>query len=691
MITLKKITMVDMHQSSQSKLDVSDTSIKGSASLPIDSSFPEEEVNALSQVEAFNKHLYRPNTYMHKWWARRSGTTFRSILKQLVTDPSHAGYYSPGGLEGKIILDPMMGGGTTLHEAIRMGANVIGIDVDPIPVLQARATLTGIPLDHKKKVFDSFFEELSNVISPLYVTSCPTCGKSSEIQYTLYGIRKKCRCHEIVMADNLILRHEKERTVRICPSCHEIVSDDGHECRREAKTRMYDRDTDICESCGEKFEDCLQYPFSQRYAPVAIVGLCGKHGQFFKRPNGDEEEHLDEASRRLGSLGFGRCKEVIAGPKSDDLIAHEVHYYEDLFTPRQLLYIEEARRIMARYEPKDRLWLALLISTSLEFNSLLCGYKGSDIRRPGAIRHVFSHHAYTFPHTALENNPTFSQTTSGSLQRLFQDRIAKASEWAMKPLEVKVSGGKRKKVSIAGEVDQGVEVSDWKGLTSGTRRFMLLHADAGSVSIPPGLVDFVVTDPPYYDSVQYGDLSNFFRVWLEVLFPEYANWSYDVSKAAVASNGNANKDWYEEAMTRIWQTCHSALKPETGRLIFTYHHWRPEAWASLTNSLKGAKFSLVNHYVVFAENPISVHIKGLKALSHDSVLVLRPKKPGEAGRVWEEPQSIDRSSSYSFCRDCGFTLGWLLNSDYNSDEVLTQWKLKIGVDNGGKLSRGDLR
>ncbi len=29
-------------------------------------------------------------------------------------------YYAPGRLEGKVILDPMMGGGTTLHEAIRL-------------------------------------------------------------------------------------------------------------------------------------------------------------------------------------------------------------------------------------------------------------------------------------------------------------------------------------------------------------------------------------------------------------------------------------------------------------------------------------------------------------------------------------------------------------------------------------------
>jgi putative DNA methylase len=112
--------------------------------VPIDSSFPEDKVNELAQLECYNKHLFRPNTYLHKWWARRSGTTFRYILKQLVTESSLRDYYKPGGLEGVTVLDPMMGGGTTIHEAIRMGANVIGCDLDPIPVLQVRASLARV-------------------------------------------------------------------------------------------------------------------------------------------------------------------------------------------------------------------------------------------------------------------------------------------------------------------------------------------------------------------------------------------------------------------------------------------------------------------------------------------------------------------------------------------------------------------
>ena len=41
--------------------------------LPIDASFTVDFANAIAEHESYNKHLYRPNTYLHKWWARRCG------------------------------------------------------------------------------------------------------------------------------------------------------------------------------------------------------------------------------------------------------------------------------------------------------------------------------------------------------------------------------------------------------------------------------------------------------------------------------------------------------------------------------------------------------------------------------------------------------------------------------------------
>jgi len=182
--------------------------------VPIDIAFPEEEANRLAEIESFNKHLFRPNTYLHKWWARRSGTTFRYILKQLVPDDSRQDYYCSGGLEGVTILDPMMGGGTTLHEAIRLGANVIGYDIDPIPVLQAKASLSDIPLSEKERAYRSFRDELTRRIAKNFKTKCPTCQSNADIQFTLYGLRKKTGTGEVIVIDSFVLREESNGTHR---------------------------------------------------------------------------------------------------------------------------------------------------------------------------------------------------------------------------------------------------------------------------------------------------------------------------------------------------------------------------------------------------------------------------------------------------------------------------------------------
>ncbi|MCP5100544.1 MAG: hypothetical protein GY943_33765, partial [Chloroflexi bacterium] len=156
--------------------------------IPIDTQFDELFANQIARLEAFNKHHYRPNTYLHKWWARRCGSTFRLILKHLVADEAARDYYAPGGLAGKLILDPMMGGATTLHEAIRLGANVIGADLDPIPVLQARATLSDVKMLDLEQAFREFYRRMWRDLEPYYLTKRAGVDTAVPFWYTLYGL-----------------------------------------------------------------------------------------------------------------------------------------------------------------------------------------------------------------------------------------------------------------------------------------------------------------------------------------------------------------------------------------------------------------------------------------------------------------------------------------------------------------------
>jgi len=640
----------------------------------MDASFPEKFVDELSRREVFNKHLFRPNTYLHKWWARRCGSTFRAILKQFVPNDERRDYYAPGGLEGKIVLDPMMGGGTTLHEAIRLGASVIGADIDPIPVVQARASLTQASLGDLRSAFDQFFNDLYQSLGHYFQTECPTCQQTLDFQYTLDGLRKTCACGEVVQIDQYDLRHEADRKIRIWPETWEITDGQSSPKGLARATRLVTKSEKKCPNCGQEYQELLDAPYYARYAPIAVVATCPEHGLFFRPPGDSDLERVNQAKTQRDGLDFGALESfaVRDGPKSGDLLKRNIHSYLDLFSSRQLAYLDQAIRLLQDYDNVVKLNLGLLVSTSLEFNSMLCGYKGWYKRRPGAIRHVFSLHAYSFPYTALENNPVNRQKSSGNLQLLFRDRIERGRKWAVSPVERRIGrDGKSQLVKIPGEVDGGVEVFNQSELTSDRQLFWLIHGDSRGLPLDDHSIDLIVTDPPYYDSVQYSNLAAFFRVWLARLLPDEFDWNYDQARSAVATKSTSDSSGFLKVMAGIFAECGRVLERHTGRMVFTFHHWDPNAWAELTMALKSAGLRLMNAYVVFSEHPISVHINNLNSIKHDSILVFALDE--KSAISWPPLKAITTNDSETFCRQCNQVLGWLLESDYSAVKIRAVW------------------
>lgn len=356
----------------------------------IDRQFPERFVDGLSRQEVFNKHLFRPNTYLHKWWARRCGSTFRTILKQFAPCDDRTDYYTPGGLEGLTVLDPMMGGGTTLHEAIRLGANVVGADIDPIPVLQARASLSRTPLSALRTAFDGFLDDLQADLQPHFQTHCPICEAETDIRHCLHGVRKRCGCGEVVQVEQYALRQEDRTTIRLDPASGEIYAGVRPRERVPGARHLIQKRDKQCPVCGETYQELRHLPFHARHAPVAVVGECARHGLFHRVPSQRDLGVIAAADRTRAKLDFGATEDFLvrAGPKSADLIRHNVKSYLDVFSSRQLLYLHSAITYLRRHPEPERLNLAMLVSTSLEFNSMLCGYKAgtSAARAPSATR-----------------------------------------------------------------------------------------------------------------------------------------------------------------------------------------------------------------------------------------------------------------------------------------------------------------
>jgi len=643
--------------------------------IPIDARFDVEFANQLAEREAFNKHLYRPNSYLHKWWARRCGTTFRAILKHLVHDQTKLDYYAPGGLEGQIILDPMMGGGTTLHEAVRLGANVIGADIDPIPILQVRATLTKTSLPTLRRAFSDYDAALRAELAGLYGTCCPTCGASSELRFVLHAARKACSCGEALFVDSYTLRHNADgSTISIDPASYAVFHDVTMLSQNPSPPLLplYEKTTQRC-ACGEKFVELIDTPFYQRYTPVAVAGECAEHGFFFAAPQATDLAQIKQADALRSELALVASDfAVLPGPKSSDLLKRGIACYLDLFSSRQLLFFASAMRLLADVETTVQLKFALLLSTATEFNALLCGYKGAGKNRPGAVRHTFAQHGYAFPYTALENNPLAASRSSGTLKNLFESRLVRGAEWAERPVERVIRGDKLSEVVIAGEEDAGQEHFAFSDLNTGAQRFLLLQGSSVSLDLPDNSIDHIVTDPPYFDSVQYSDLAAYFRVWLRKFVRQGVNWDYSLDSAAV-NQQVANNGQYATILAGIFAECHRVLKKDHGRLIFTFHHWNPQGWAALTTALQAAGFRLVNRYVIHAENPSSVHIVNQNALVHDVVLVLSSRTSLADRTAWPLPERVDKTSSYLFCEQCGAALGYMLRDKLTHEEIGLFW------------------
>jgi len=94
----------------------------------IEVDFPIVEISRVAEQESWRKEINRPATHIHKWWATRLGSVFRAITLGALTDEGNciwSGFYKQHNLCGKVVLDPFMGSGTTLAEALKLGASAI--------------------------------------------------------------------------------------------------------------------------------------------------------------------------------------------------------------------------------------------------------------------------------------------------------------------------------------------------------------------------------------------------------------------------------------------------------------------------------------------------------------------------------------------------------------------------------------
>ncbi|GAB4423910.1 MAG: DUF1156 domain-containing protein [Anaerolineae bacterium] len=114
--------------------------------------------------------------------------------------------------------------------------------------------------------------------------------------------------------------------------------------------------------------------------------------------------------------------------------------------------------------------------------------------------------------------------------------------------------------------------------------------------------DAVICDPPYYDSITYADLSDYFYPWHkrivgddypEAFVTEVTPKDDELVQEAIYHGGTkaTAKQFYEDGMATAFQEMHRVLRPD-GIAVIMFAHKKSSAWETLVGALIRAGFQV---------------------------------------------------------------------------------------------------
>lgn len=597
---------------------------------------PTVALSRIGEHESWRKEVHRPATSTHKWWAKRLGSVFRGILAAAVTEDATAAlmaYSSATRLDGLTVFDPFAGSGTTVVEALKFGACVVGWDINPVATLVQRQAVQRWDASELERAYKLVEGHCRGEIDRVHrtergepvlyyfwvaVTSCPVCQTDTRLFST----------H--VFSQNAYPKRVPAAQI-VCPVCLDIISGrydfdeltcgNGHQVTRSGAVS---RSTMTCpQGHVSRVLDALagKIPRYEQYAKL-VLGFDGK-----KR-----YEPIKDFDRSL----YAECTELL-GQRSTELVLPQDELdhgentrqairwgftrWQQFFNDRQLYSLgllgSAIRDLNAGAAEREA--LATLFSGTLEFNNMFCSFKGEGT---GAVRHMFSHHILKPERTPLEAHPWGTPASSGSFSTLFQSRLMRAHDYKLVPADQVLEGDTVVRVGGLSMPTGSTVVDSWpnSGLQAGT--VYLRTGDSSCTDLPDQSVDLVVTDPPYMDNVHYSELADFFHTWLRELVPH----SQYPRELRTTRSGrevqSASPGQFGEAISGVWRECRRVVKCQ-GLLAFTFHQARLSGWVALVRGLAEAGFVITAVQPVKGEMSTSVTKFGVEPSNLDAVVVCR--------------------------------------------------------------------
>lgn len=642
-------------------------------STALDSDFPFVQISQLAERESWRKEINRPIYHIHKWWATRLGSVFRAITLGALSDRQTdiwREFYRKQNFEGRVVLDPFMGSGTTLGEALKMGCKVIGTDINPVSTFLVRQSLTRVSEGELRAALDRLEREVSLDIIRYYQTRD---SETNEIIPVLYYFWVKSVVtpdgEEIPLFDRYVFSQDaypkkKPKAHMICPNCWKVFEGRYDSvlvrcsyCQTEFNPQIGPVSGQyVTDKNGKRYRIKDLLPTDDRPPAHRMYAMLARRlsGEKIYLPVSSEDEALyKEAERRLEiehlplpTMG------IRPGYNTDQARGYNYLQWRDFFNSRQLLALGLLLKSILRLEDERiRDQMLCLFSSTLEFNNMFCSFKGEG---SGAVRHMFSHHILKPERMPLENSVWGTGKNSGTFVSLFESRLVRAKRYLDDPFEISidtdsaVSGSQ--KLTVSDPINVSL-ASSWEEFNQGQRSGLILNGDGQSLPIPSNTVDAVITDPPYFDFVHYSELSDFFFAWLAPALKDRYPFFNTQDSSRLGEVQHKDPRIFAHQLRNVFSECRRVLKDD-GILVFSFHHSRPDGWAAIYDAITKAGLVIVTAYPVHAELRAASPKSGTKEpINLDAILVCRKRVTQQspttrnlhvstildgAKRVWQE-------------------------------------------------------
>ncbi|MFF7600701.1 DNA methyltransferase [Streptomyces mirabilis] len=642
----------------------------------LETAFPAGLVSAAAERESWRKEVHRPATHTHKWWAQRLGSVFRGILAAAVAEDEKDAircYSNALRLDGLVVCDPFAGSGTTLAEAAKLGAKVIGRDINPVATLVQRQALASWDLAHLESAYKQVEARVRRDIDEVHrdkhgrtvlyyfwvaLAQCPQCPTSSppvelfsRYVFAQHAYPKKypnskatCpRCHAVEIV-NVLTDQQVE-----CGSCGQVSSLTGP-VNRATMTCHQGHVSKVLDSLGD------QPPKMRMYAKQVLAN----DGSRQYEPIDEFDIALYERTEKLlaeqGSNLVLPAGALDDGYNTRQAIRWNYREWKQFFNARQLYSMGLLGAAIRDLDPSpEREALAALFSGVLEFNNLFCSFKGEGT---GAVRHMFSNHVLKPERTPLEAHPWGTPASSGAFSTLYQSRILRAWEYKQQPHDLVPVDGKPERV-FGLSVPLSLRLGNAEDLEQQRSSAYVRFGSSASFDLADESVDLVITDPPFMDNVHYSELADFFHAWLRQVRP------FEGYPTTVGTTRNpeevqsANPGDFGRAIAAVWKECARILKP-SGLLAFTFHQARIAGWVELVRALEAAGLVITAVQPVKAEMSTStIKSSAANPSNLDSIVVCRladqvPQSlPTTAGAV-----SARAVTALRECQEAGIAVGY---------------------------------